>query len=174
VYSRAVEGELADPRADAVGADEQVVAPARAVRQLDLGPVERLHRRAEAHPRAGLLRGAQQDRVQRPPQDPDRAGVLGPGEPREVRGRTQRARRVVVLEAGHPEPRPDHGVEEAERLQRAQRRRLQDDARARDRPLRLVVDDVHLDAPPAERAGERQTADAAADDQDAVHAGEPT
>ena len=44
----------------------------------------------------------------------------------------------------------------------------QNDARAGDRPLGLVVDEVDFGAPPAEHTGEREAADPPADDQDAV------
>jgi hypothetical protein len=167
------DGELADARADAVGADDDVVAGARAVGQLDLWAVERLHRRAEAHLDADLLRGAEQDRVQRPAQHADRAGVLGAGEPRQVRRRAAGARRVVVAELGHAEAGLDDRVEQPERPERAQRGGLQRDARARDRPLGLVVGDEHLHAAATERPGQRQAADATADDEHTVHGGRP-
>jgi hypothetical protein len=92
--SVAVEREAAHARADPVGADDDVVARARAVGQLDIAAgVQRLHGRAEAHARARGLGGIEQDRVKRPAHDPDRARVPGwPGPAR--RGRSDVARRM--------------------------------------------------------------------------------
>src|SRR3954453_5416709 len=168
----AVEGDRAHPRADAVGADEQLVARTRAVAQLDLGAVERLDGRAEPDVRAASPAA--------PSRMAWRAGAGSPpcrgaGAPPGAAARTRplRARRVVVAERGHAEPVLDDGVEQPERPQRAKRRRLERDPGRGYRPFGLVVDDVDLDAAARERAGQRQAADAPAHDERPLHRRDP-
>ena len=64
-----------------------------------------------------------------------------------------------------PNADPDALVDQADRLQRPQRRPGQADADAQHVPLRRKLDDVDFDVAAAERNGEREARDAAADDQ---------
>ena len=64
-----------------------------------------------------------------------------------------------------PNADSDTLVDQADRLERPQRRPGQADADAQHVPFRLQLDDVDPDIAAAERNGEREARDAAADDQ---------
>ena len=112
------------------------------------------------------LRGADENVMQRRPADRDRRRIIRTAQARHVERADRMAAGVGEHDPVEAVGHVDALIDQADRLERAQRRSGQADADAEDVPCRLQLDHIDGDVAAPERDGERQARDTAADDED--------
>ena len=156
---------------DAVRADDEVVAPLRAVGEpygcACAVLLERLHGDAELHACAERAGELGKNAVQNGSQDA--TGARDPG----IQRRALHFLDRPAMHGAHADafvrmPFVHHALEDAEHLEGAQRRGGDGDAGARHLPARVLLGEIDLEAEPTQHDGARHPGDAAAHHQRAL------
>src|SRR5581483_3712076 len=158
---------LADARVGPIRADNQVIARAHAVAELDVScRAQRTHRGAETHGDAGVAYGAGDNVVQRRAHHADACRILRAVEARQLHHALHLAVLIAIDHLRIAEARGDAGFEQPDRFQRAQGRPLHRDADAEHLPGGMKLDQFDRAARSLERGREHHAGEPGTDDED--------